>query len=41
MLFIKNLIVLKVDKYNPPALLAVLNENEEFINYSIILLIFI
>ncbi len=41
MLFKKNLIVLFMDIYIPPAKLAVLNKNEEFINYSIILLIFI
>ena len=40
MLFEINLIVLFVSKYIPPALLAELEENEEFINYSIILLVF-
>jgi hypothetical protein len=38
MLFANNLIILLVDKYIPPALLAALEENEELINYSIILL---
>ncbi len=41
MLFESNLIVLLVSKYIPPAKLAVLEENEEFINYSIILLAFV
>ncbi len=37
MLFASNLIVLFKAKYIPPALLALLNEKEEFINYSITL----
>ncbi len=37
MLFSKNLIVLLVAIYIPPAILATLDENEELINYSIIL----
>ena len=40
MLFAKNLIVLLVNKFIPPAKLAVFEENEELINYSIILLAF-
>ena len=40
MLFENNLIVLLVAKYIPPAKIASLEENEEFINYSIILLVF-
>ncbi len=40
MLFEINLIVLLVNKYIPPAKLALLEENEEFINNSIILLVF-
>ncbi len=40
MLFEINLIVLLMDKNIPPAILAALEENEEFINYSIILLVF-
>jgi hypothetical protein len=38
MLFANNLIVLLVIKFIPPAELAALKENEELINYSIILL---
>ncbi len=41
MLLANNLIVLLVNKYIPPALLAVLLENEELINYSILLLEYI
>jgi hypothetical protein len=40
MIFAKYLIVLFNYIYIPPAELAVLKENEELINYSIILLIF-
>ena len=40
MLFETNFIVLLVAKYIPPAELALLKENEEFINYSIIFLVF-
>ena len=40
MLFEINLIILLVFKNIPPAESAVLEENEEFINYSIILLVF-
>ncbi len=40
MLFANNLIVLLVSIYIPPAIVAVLEENEELINYSIILLVF-
>ncbi len=40
MLFKNNLIVLLLSIYIPPAIVAVLEENEELINYSIILLVF-
>ncbi len=36
MLFENNFIVLLLNNYIPPAWLAVLKVNEEFINYSII-----
>jgi hypothetical protein len=40
MLFAKKINVLLISIDIPPAKLAVLEENEEFINYSIILLLF-
>ncbi len=39
MLFEKKLIVLLILKYITPAILAVLYENEELINYSILLFV--
>jgi hypothetical protein len=40
MLFANNLIVLLVAKNIPPAKIALLEENEELINYSILLFVF-
>ncbi len=40
MLFANDLIILLMYKYNTPANLALLDKNEQFINCSIILLVF-